>query len=274
MIYGRSACLAGLLLGVLIGESDGASLVFAAGSGDRAATPTPPLPGPPSDAALPPRAVASVIGTAAPGEILTLSYEGTKGGDIRLRWVQVEGPIVVIDDPTAARARVVVPDAPGVLGFLLAVGNSAGIEATRVALPIVPRTHQRALVDRSGRPDGDQVRFLLSGVPLATEAAEDLAAAFDDVAGRVDLYRCYDDLFSELSRRLDGVVPRDPPTRAVWVERVFLPLTDRLIDELRPEGLDLRQPEGRSTPLKEPQRKRLAEVFHALAQGARVPKAR
>jgi len=274
MSHGRSSCLAGILLGVLLGIADRASPGFAAGSGEQATAPTPPPPGPPPDAALPPRAVARVIGTAAPGETLTLSYEGPKGSDLRLRWVQVEGPIAVIDDPTAARAKVTVPDASGVLGFLLAVGNSAGIETTRVSVPIVPRADQRAPLEGSGRSSADQVRRLLSGVPLATEAAEGLAAAFDDVAGRVDLYRCYDDLHSELSRRLDGVVPRDPSARAVWVERVFLPLTDRLIDELRPEGLDLHQPEGRSAPLREPQRKRLAEVFHALAQGARASKAR
>lgn len=261
MISGRSSGLEGHLAGLLLLLCCPIVDAYGAGSGDG------PTPGPP-DAVFPPRAVARVIGEAIPGRTVTLSYQGPVEAGVRLRWVQVEGPIVVIDDPTAAQARVIVPDAQGVLGFLLAVGNSAGIETTRVSVSIAPGPPRDSAPEPSLTTIGDALRRLMSGVPNASEVAEGLASAFDDCAARVDLYRCYDELFSELSRRLDGVVPREPATRAIWLERVFLPLTDRLADEIRPTGLDLRQPAGRAVALTEAQKRRLADTFHALARGA------
>ena len=127
-------------------------------------------------------------------------------------------------------------------------------------------------VRRSGDPAESVAEFArsaLASIPDSGRAAQALSSAFDTVAERVDLYRSYDDLFSELSRRLDAILPEGPAGRALWGERLFQPLTLRLIEELRPEGLDLRLPEGRSAGLNQTQRARFAELFHAMAEGFR-----
>ena len=64
-------------------------------------------------------------------------------------------------------------------------------------------------------------------------------------------------------------MPTDAPRRAVWDERLFVPLTARLIEGMKLEGLDLRQAESRNIALTASQRAKLAEMFRAMARGFR-----
>jgi hypothetical protein len=90
----------------------------------------------------------------------------------------------------------------------------------------------------------------------------------------MDLYRSYAEAYSELSRRLESLLPADPVRRAVWDERLFAPLTVHLIEGMRAEGLDLRRPEAQNVALTSGQRARLAELFRSMSQGFRATRPR
>ena len=114
-------------------------------------------------------------------------------------------------------------------------------------------------------------RVVVAGRNEATvgRAAEALGEAFDGVADRMDLYRSYAEAFHELGRRLEPLVPPDAPRRSVWDERLFVPLTARMVDAMKAEGLDLRVAEARGAALTAGQRATLAEVFRSMARGFR-----
>ena len=107
----------------------------------------------------------------------------------------------------------------------------------------------------------DLARSALSEVEGGPSAGDDLGEAFLGVASRMDLYTSYDELMVELTRRLEEVVPGDASRRSAWLGRVFAPLTARVVDRMRAEGLDLSQPGGRAADLTRPQRRALAEQF-------------
>jgi hypothetical protein len=65
-------------------------------------------------------------------------------------------------------------------------------------------------------------------------------------------------------------VPQDPGRRTLWNERLFTPLTVRLVVEMLAEGLDLRVPAGLSAPLTAGQRARLADLYRSMAEGFRA----
>ena len=93
--------------------------------------------------------------------------------------------------------------------------------------------------------------------------------AFEEVAARMDLYSSYAELMVELTRRLEEIVPAEAQRRSAWLERVFAPLTARVIDQMRPEGLDLSRPDGQAAEMTRPQRKVLAQQFKSIAAGFR-----
>lgn len=335
-----------------------------------------PLVGPPGASAEPrefppearPRAVVRVEGTPAPGLQITLDAEGSEGEGLNYRWIQTDGPPVTLDDPQSRRARLTVPEGAGEIGFVLVVGNSAGIDSAAVSVPVELRGRQPVDQDLQADAGDDQVgmvgrqvtlngsrseprgrigyrwvqmsgprvrlkmedgyiysfvptapglyRFALvvatggrisepdavsvtvaaalpsspeggaAGVrPETVEAiarsalasldggpavADDLGDAFEAIAQRMDLYGSYAEAFQELSRRLDVIVPVEPARRDLWAGRIFAPLTARMIEAVRLEGLDLGQPAGQSAPLNENQRARLAEQFRSMSEGFRA----
>jgi hypothetical protein len=107
-------------------------------------------------------------------------------------------------------------------------------------------------------------------VEAGSPAGSDLAECFQDVASRMDLYRSYSELMSELTRRLEEIVPPEAARRSAWLERVFAPLTVQVIERMRTEGLDLARPEGQSAEMTRPQRKALALQFRRIADGFRA----
>ena len=73
---------------------------------------------------------------------------------------------------------------------------------------------------------------------------EDLGAAFEGVAERMALYTSYDEVFSEISRRIDSVLPEGGESRKDLIESVFKPLSAQILRSLRTEGLDLSRAEA------------------------------
>lgn len=324
---------------------------------------------------VPPRAVARFEGTPSPGLQVVLSSEGSTGSDARVRWVQTQGPPVVLDDPLVGKARMSIPEgATGTLGFLLVVGNALGVDTTTLTIPIearnrnpldptlradagddqiglvgrmvtlnairseprgrigyrwiqvggptiklkiedgytysfippAPGIFRFALVVAAGgqiseparvnvtvasdlpaaappsaavgvppavaayQPLDELARLALSMTVEGAEAADPLAEAFDAIAGRMDLYRTFADIQSEMARRLEEIVPQDPGRRQAWIDRLFTPLTARLIGTMLAEGLDLRVVEGQNVPLSAAQRARLAEQYRLMAEGFRA----
>jgi hypothetical protein len=193
-------------------------------------------------------------------------------GRLGFRWIQVEGPPV--------RTRIeesdlltFLPEAPGVYRFGLVVADGSVISEPDFAMvavvseaPQAPRGPAAA-----SRPVSPQeaARTALMTLAEGPRSAKGLAEAFEDVAGRIDLYSTYADLLQGSSSRLEAILPPDPARRQIWNERLFIPLSKRLIDDLRSAGLDLSRPEGLNVVLSPDHRTRLAEEFQSMARGFR-----
>jgi hypothetical protein len=228
-------------------------------------------PNAPGDPGLRPDAGDDQIGIV--GRQITLSGMASQPrGEIGYRWVQVSGPKVRLEIAEGGIYSFV-PQAPGIYVFALLIARDSQIsEPDYVTVSVGNPTSAYGIEPTPEPPQAihDVARASLGAVPGGLESAEPLAEAFDGIADRMDLYRSYAEAYSELSRRLEPLVPADPTRRAVWDERLFVPLTAKLIDGLRAEGLDLRQPESRSAELTSGQRARFAEMFRSMARGFRA----
>jgi hypothetical protein len=186
------------------------------------------------------------------------------------RWIQMAGPKVSlkIED---GHIFTFVPPANGLYQFALVVAAGSEISepdlvSVAVGVPLPPPADEPAPAQVSLK---DVARTALSGISGGPSAADDLGDTFDEVAFRIDLYSSYAELMVELTRRLEEIVPAEAGLRSAWLERVFAPLTVRLIDQMRPEGLDLSRPDGQAAELTRPQRKALARQFRLIADGFR-----
>ncbi len=83
-----------------------------------------------------PRSVPRFEGTAAPGLKLTLNGAGSTGGRVWYRWIQTQGPQVAITNSEKVEATIIVPDETATLGFVLVVGNSAGVDARALVIEV------------------------------------------------------------------------------------------------------------------------------------------
>lgn len=326
-------------------------------------------PGDPGDTM--PKAQAGYLGTAAPGARIVLTSDGSRGENLRFRWVQTQGPPVGLETPDRPTTGLIVPQEASALGFTLVAAGAGGVETAALLIPVaqsappavatltlladagddqlavvgrrvnlsgvlseprgqlgyrwiqvggpkvrlfieaeatysfvphLPGVYRFALVVAAGRtisePDEVSVsvaspsalpagspakaeveempeaaRRLLASVAGGGELSANLAEVFDGVADRMDLYHSAAEMFQEMSRRLDAVVPSEPGARGVWAERVFTPLTSRLVSTFLAEGLDLRKPESQALELTLSQRARMAECFREAAEGFRSLKA-
>src|SRR5262249_12921203 len=118
-------------------------------------------------------------------------------------------------------------------------------------------------------PTQELARASLKALKPGAEVAEPLARAFEDTADRMELYENYADTFAEMSRRLEPILPDDPAQRNRWNRRLFEPLSGRVVEVMRSEGLDLRLPESQTLPLTASQRALLADQFRLIAEGLR-----
>jgi hypothetical protein len=196
----------------------------------------------------------------------------TPSGRVAFRWIQVDGPpirtLVSGDD-----ILMFLPEAAGVYRFALVVAADGRISepdfATAVVFAKLPENgHAERGLARPVTPE-EAAAVAANSIDDGPQAAVMLATAFEEIAGRMDLYETYADVLQGTSSRLESVLPSDAARRVVWNERLFIPLTKHLIGELRTAGLDLSQPGGLEVPLSATQRMRLVDHFQALARGFR-----
>ena len=196
-------------------------------------------------------------------------------GQVGYRWLQMSGPKARLSFEEGSTFAFV-PPLPGVYRFGLVVASGREISgADEVTVTVASPSASlgaTGLAPGDPEPTTDLARRLLTSVRGGADVAVDLAEVFDGTADRMDLYQSYAEAFNEVSRRLEGVVPPDPTVRGAWSDRLFTPLTTRLIERMLPDGLDLRRPEGQNAELTLGQRARMAELFREVAEGFRAAK--
>jgi hypothetical protein len=224
-----------------------------------------------------PRADAGDDQLSVAGRQVTLSGAGSEPkGKLGYRWVQVAGPKIRLrleEGPFFS----FVPPVPGVYRFALVVGANSRVSEPDEAVVTVGAMTSVGSSTATGptqavEPDSlDQIaRRCLGLIHPKPETIRQLARTFDDMALRMDVYEDYASTFRELSQRLDLILPSGADRRAVWMDRVFSPMTTALIRVMQEEGLDLSRPEGQNVPFNNPQRARLAEQFRLIAEGFRA----
>ncbi len=234
-----------------------------------AATGSPAIAGIVADATLP-RADAGDDQIGLVGRTLSLngsrsSTPATKPGSYR--WIQVAGPKIA--QPSQDKQFFsFIPLSAGVYRFMLVVSENDVIsEPDEVVVTVGDLA---AVTDPATRspvrlPGLDQTTIATAGLsnkPLA----ERIADVFDQVADRADVYPSFDYLSSEMTRGLDVVLSRDPQTKLIWSEGIFLPLSRRLEAELLAAGLDLRLPYAQQQPLTAAHKDAIRKFFRAYAQ--------
>ncbi len=162
-----------------------------------------------------------------------------------------------------------VPETPGRYQFALVVAAGSAISApASVTVNVEPDPRGGAQVSAPPALE-DEVRASVMGLPEGPAQAGALAGVFDRVAQRMTLYSTYAEAFQEMSRQLDAIVPADAVRRRAWIDGLFQPLTLRVVESLRGDGLDLRLPDGQAAPLTASQKTRLTTLFRTMADGAR-----
>ena len=209
------------------------------------------------------------------GHRLTLNGSASRPrAGLAYRWLQVGGP--EIRSPVESGSFFsFIPGAPGVYRFALVVARQDRISPpdyvnVTVGSPPGPSS--------ATAPAGDEVDAIvgpaLAVLEDASALAGPLAEAFDAASFRMDLYQSYAEIYLELSRRLDAIMPQDAARRARWSTAVFEPLTRILIVRMLPTGLDLRSPAGQSAPLTLVQKRELKSQFERAARLLRSVQAR
>jgi hypothetical protein len=194
-------------------------------------------------------------------------------GTIGYRWLQVGGPPVrmQLED---GYIYSFLPMSAGVYRFALVVASGSQISEPKLVTVTVGSGSAPGPAGERGAvavvvPTQEVARSGLASVGGTRQVGEELARIFEDASDRMDLYDSYADAFREMSRRLEDMLARDPGRRNLWVERVFTPLTARVIDVLQAEGLDLRLPEAQAAAMASNQKDALAQQFRLMADGFR-----
>jgi len=207
------------------------------------------------------------------GRRVTLNgRSSTPAGRIGFRWIQVEGPPIKapLDE---GDVLTFVPGSPGTYRFALVVAEEGLIsEPDFAAVLVVDGAPEAARQSNdAARPTSaeEAARQALGAFEDGRPSAEALAAAFETIAVRIDLYETYADILQGTSSGLEPVLPSDPARRTAWNDRLFVPLSRHLIDDMRTLGLDLSRPEALNVPLSAAARNRLADEFRAMARGFR-----
>lgn len=199
-------------------------------------------------------------------------------GEIGCRWVQTGGPTTHLKLEDGA-IFAFTPTVPGVYRFALLVAAGSEISTpdevivtvgggTRIGGPAGVVSPGDAIVP-DPTPTHEVARSALASLRGGPEAAEPLASLFEAAADRMDLYSSYADAFSEMSRRLEEILPADAAHHAIWIERLFNPLSAQTVEVMRIEGLDLRLPDARAASMSTAQKAALAEHFRLIAEGFR-----
>ncbi|HZW32208.1 MAG TPA: hypothetical protein VFF52_15965 [Isosphaeraceae bacterium] len=204
-----------------------------------------------------------------------------------VRWVQVSGPVAVAPEQQGLYYSFI-PGTPGVYRFVLVVSADGEIsEPDEVAVVVgsppagtLPggaaaayappaQAPQPAAPAWASAPD-QLLATVLPNLPGSPRVAGDVADILEAICQRSSLYSSFGELQSELSRRLDVVVPTDPGQRSSWIQNVFLPLTAATANELLATGVDIRTPQGVQQPLTPAQQERIRDHLQKLAKAFRA----
>jgi hypothetical protein len=190
------------------------------------------------------------------------------------RWIQVEGPKPVAHD-AAKWVYTFVPTEAGLYRFLLVVAGGNSISEPDEVRVLVSSSVPAELKRRADAPPsvpvtiGAVTRDGLLRVGAGPGVAGAFATAFEGVAAKMSLYASYEDVFSEISRRLEAILPADAEARAEWDRFVIEPISDQVVTTLRSEGLDLTRPGSDAEPLNEVQKSQLSALFRVVGEGCR-----
>ncbi len=194
-------------------------------------------------------------------------------GRVRYRWVQSGGPKATITT-TAGSSCSFTPETPGTYQFALLVlgANDLVSEASVVTVAVKhPSLGPEArATDRPAMAIDEMARTSLMSIPGSSRYVGKLAGEFDLMAARADSFKNYFEMISELTHRLDMVVPREVGRRAEWMDQFFKPWMGKIALEMRPTGVDFDQPVGQVKVLSKAQRARLVEQLRFTAAGLRV----
>jgi hypothetical protein len=210
------------------------------------------------------------------GRRITLNGSSSPSqGKIFYRWIQIGGPEVVEVVPDK-KIYSFIPSKPGIYRFALLVARNNAISKPDEVVVVVGE-HPGA----SGVKTKDVIGGAISSSALgpATPGAVNnsgrlttdiVAEVFEAISDRVDLYSTFADLTSELTRRLDTVIIKDPYARQYWSQLVFMPLTQRTVAELLPDGLNLALPQSHHQTLTPSQKTKLQILFRTYSQEIRT----
>jgi hypothetical protein len=218
------------------------------------------------------------------GHRVTLNGSKSTASDEKgVRWVQLSGPVIVAPE-RQGRYFSFIPSAPGVYRFALLVAAGGEIsEPDEVSVlvglpPGAPATSASPFNPMATQPGAppwavspDQIlASTLPRLPGSTRVAGEVADVLESISERTNLYSSFGVLQSELSRRLDLVIPGDPAQRTSWIQDVFLPLTGVTANELLPTGIDIRVPQGVQQVLTPAQQGQIREHLQRLARAFRA----
>jgi hypothetical protein len=217
------------------------------------------------------------------GHRVTLNSSRSRPGDGKnSRWLQVSGPVVGAPQQQGPFFSFV-PKSPGLYKFLLMVvgeGELSEPDEVTVLVGSPPGasglTMPAASAFQTPPPPAPQLtpeEILTAALPRlssGSKVASDVADVLDAIAHRARLYESFAMLQSELSRRLDVVLPAEPSNRNAWAEGVFTPLATYTTGQLLAAGLDVRQAQGVTQPLTDSQKAKVRDHFERLARAFRA----
>ena len=252
--------------------------------GERTTRVTVPIATPPDivERTLPATSAADLVADAGDdqmglvGRRMTLNgMRSRPAGRIGFCWLQLAGPPAA-EVEAEGGYYVFVPTAPGVYRFALLVALDSQISkpdilTVEVGLPQAEAAKRATPTPPSQAPDATPLARAIAAtivsLPRGAETASQIADVLESVSDRAPLYTSYGELHSELTRRLDVIVPADRALRGIWTNQVFLPLSQLTTAELAAAGIDPRD-EGR--PLDRVQKERLQTIYQSLAGAFRA----
>jgi hypothetical protein len=199
------------------------------------------------------------------------------------RWVQVSGPAVFAPEHQGLYYSFI-PSVPATYRFVLLISARGEISEPDEVSVVAGSPPSGPFAGGSGTPYGaapaatpgwgatpDQVlSTVLPHLPDSRRISGEVADILDSICERCSLYTSFGELQSEVSRRLDAVIPTDPSQRSAWIQNVFLPLTSVTANELLASGIDIRVRAGVEQVLAPAQQERLRNHFQRMAKAFRA----
>lgn len=209
------------------------------------------------------------------GRRITLNGSQTAPAEgVGARWLQLSGPAIA-----SAQVRGLffsfVPTEPGIYRFaLIAAFGGEMSEPDEVVVtvgspPTLGANPPAPALAPAPNPVAEILAAGLIRVEDGPRIASEVADVIEAIADRATLYPSFDHLLSELSRRLDVVIPADPRQRTAWNQAVFAPLTAHTTAALLSADIDLRRAPGLGQTLSAPQKARVRDHYRQVARAFR-----